>query len=50
MSTTTCPQRHRRQVLLQDPLDDDTPRWVCEDCGALMDSDNPERVADGAVR
>jgi hypothetical protein len=50
MSTTTpCPNRHSRQVLLVEP-DGATCRWTCQDCGALMDTDNPDRTDPTAVR
>jgi len=44
-----CSNRHRRQALLVEP-DDSTPRWTCQDCGALMDTDHPDRTDPTAVR
>ncbi len=37
MTSTEC--SHRRQVRLGD-----TNEWVCEDCMALMDAENPNEV------
>lgn len=37
MTNTEC--SHRRQVRLGD-----TNEWVCEDCMALMDAENPNEV------
>jgi hypothetical protein len=48
--STTPPCRHGRQVLVVDPLEGDRPAWVCEDCGCLMDTENPEREHPEQVR